>query len=105
AEGELHTHLISTHVLSLIVSTDLASYALIVPCGISSKDAGVTSLAQELGRPVSMREVEAAMVRHLAALFGAGVRERRPDRRTVSVSVLRRTARGIGALLLYRHPH
>lgn len=98
-------HWISTHGLALNVNTELSHFELIVPCGISRQEAGVTSMARELGKPISMRDVESAMVRHFASLFGAEVRERRPDRRTVSVSVLRRGANGPEALLLFRHPH
>lgn len=96
---------VSTHGLALNVNTDLSAFDLIVPCGISKKEAGVTSLAQELGQPVSMREVERALAQNLAELFSARIRERRPDRRTVSVSVLRAGPNGPEALLLLRHPH
>lgn len=99
------SHWISTHGLALNVNTDLTHFDFIVPCGISKQEAGVTSIAKELGKPVSMRDVETAMIRHFSALFGAKVRERRPDRRTVSVSVLRRGPAGVEALVLFRHPH
>ena len=105
AVGVHLSHWISTHGLALNVNTDLSHFQLIVPCGISSKDAGVTSLAQETGRPISMRDVEGALVRHFSTLFGATPRERRPDRRTVSASVLRKSDKGVEALLLFRHPH
>lgn len=96
---------VSTHGLALNVSTDLAMFDLIVPCGISSAEAGVTSISRELGRNVSVRDAERAMVGHFAAIFGSTIRERRPDRRTVSVSVLRPGAAGPEALVLLRHPH
>jgi lipoyl(octanoyl) transferase len=105
AVGVHLSHWISTHGLALNVNTDLSAFDLIVPCGISKAEAGVTSLARELGRPVPMRDVESALARHFAELFSATLRERRPDRRTVSVSVLREGSKGPEALLLYRHPH
>lgn len=97
------SHWVSTHGLALNVATDLAGFELIVPCGI--REAGVTSMARELSRVPAMRDVETALVRHLAKLFSAEVRERRPDRRTISASVLRAGPSGPEALMLLRHPH
>lgn len=97
------SHWVSTHGLALNVSTDLSHFGHIVPCGI--KEAGVTSMAKELARAPNFRDVETALARHLAKLFGAELRERRPDRRTISASVLRAGRNGPEALMLFRHPH
>ena len=46
---------VSMHGFALNVNPDLAAYSRIVPCGLS--DAGVTSMAQELGREITIDEV------------------------------------------------
>jgi lipoyl(octanoyl) transferase len=58
---------VTSHGFALNVTTDLAGFDLIVPCGIT--DRGVTSLSALLGREVPMPEVEAAVVTHFAAVF------------------------------------
>ena len=60
---------VTMHGLALNVNTDLTYFDLIVPCGI--EDRGVTSLAAERGRIMDAREVEARLVRHFGAAFGA----------------------------------
>lgn len=58
---------ITSHGFALNVATDLRHFRLIVPCGIA--DRGVTSVEQELGREVSMPDVEDAVTRAFAAVF------------------------------------
>ncbi|MDE0174577.1 MAG: lipoyl(octanoyl) transferase LipB [Defluviicoccus sp.] len=60
-------HWISYHGVSLNVAPDLSHYDGIVPCGIG--EYGVTSLA-DLGVAASMEEVDDALLRRFAAVFG-----------------------------------
>lgn len=60
---------VSMHGLALNVNTDLSYFSHIVPCGIADK--GVTSLAQELGRPVSMDAVHELLIAQFEDLFEA----------------------------------
>jgi len=62
---------ITSHGFAFNVSTDLEHFRLIVPCGIA--DRGVTSLEKATGRSIPLREVEDALVRHVADLFGREV--------------------------------
>jgi lipoyl(octanoyl) transferase len=64
---------VTFHGISLNVDPDLAHYSGIVPCGIGGY--GVTSLA-DLGLPVSMPEVDAALRAEFERAFGPTV----PDR-------------------------
>ncbi len=59
---------ITSHGFALNVATDLRHFRLIVPCGIA--DRGVTSIEQELGREVPMTDVEDAVARAFASVFG-----------------------------------
>lgn len=60
---------ITMHGFALNVSTDLAYFGRIIPCGIFEK--GVTSLSRLLGRPVEPAEVLPVLVREFGAVFGA----------------------------------
>jgi lipoyl(octanoyl) transferase len=60
---------ITSHGIALNVGPNLDYFSLIVPCGIADK--GVTSLARELGREVSMNEVEELFASHFADVFDA----------------------------------
>jgi lipoyl(octanoyl) transferase len=59
---------VTSHGFAFNVSTDLAPFSLIVPCGIRGR--GVTSLETLLGRPVPAAEVADRLAVHLAAVFG-----------------------------------
>ncbi len=60
---------VTTHGLALNVSTDLARFSLIVPCGIA--DGGVTSLARATPAPApSLGEVARRFVTHFTDVFG-----------------------------------
>ena len=57
------------HGFALNVTTDLAHFATIVPCGITDK--GVTSIARETGRSPTVAEVGDRAALHLAHIFEA----------------------------------
>jgi len=59
---------ITTHGFALNVSTDLAHFSLIVPCGLSSRR--VTSMERVLGRGVPLFDVAALLVPEFASIFG-----------------------------------
>jgi lipoyl(octanoyl) transferase len=60
-------HWVSYHGIALNVEPDLGHFSGIVPCGISGH--GVTSLV-DLGIPVTMAEVDAALRAEFPAIFG-----------------------------------
>jgi lipoyl(octanoyl) transferase len=59
---------VTLHGFSINCDCDLAAFDRIVPCGI--RDAGVTSLTAELGRPVTVAEVLPIVERRLPTLLG-----------------------------------
>ncbi|MGI4834969.1 MAG: lipoyl(octanoyl) transferase LipB [Janthinobacterium lividum] len=60
---------VTLHGLALNVNTDLRYFSYIVPCGIADK--AVTSLQAELGRAVSLAEVQARLLPELLWQLGA----------------------------------
>ena len=68
---------VTMHGLALNCDCDLTAFDAIVACGIS--DAGVTSLSEELGRPVPVSEALPYVERHLAKLLSWSAYERSPD--------------------------
>ena len=60
---------VTLHGFALNVAPDLSHFSGIVPCGVSEPRYGITSLA-DLGRDVSMAELDAALRATFAPLFG-----------------------------------
>ncbi|HSL20985.1 MAG TPA: lipoyl(octanoyl) transferase LipB [Vicinamibacterales bacterium] len=60
---------VTSHGFAFNVNTDLRQFDLIIPCGIA--DRGVTSLQKLLSRPVSMDQVENALVDACLDVFDA----------------------------------
>jgi lipoyl(octanoyl) transferase len=60
---------VSLHGISLNVEPELSHFSGIVPCGIDDPKFGVTSLV-DLGHPVTMADVDAALRRNFAKVFG-----------------------------------
>ncbi|TDC60315.1 lipoyl(octanoyl) transferase LipB [Micromonospora sp. KC207] len=58
---------VTQHGFSINCDCDLAYFDRIVPCGI--RDAGVTSLTAELGRPITVADVLPVVERHLPTLI------------------------------------
>ncbi len=61
---------VTLHGMALNVDPELSHFFGIVPCGVSERRYGVTSLA-DLGLPVSMPEVDMVLRREFEVLFGA----------------------------------
>ena len=58
---------VTSHGFALNVTTNLAHFGLIVPCGIA--DRGVTSIESLTGHAVAMHDVEEAVCRAFGAIF------------------------------------
>ena len=54
---------VTTHGFAINVNPDLSAYDQIIPCGIV--DAGVTSIAKELGRDITIEDVLPLIEKHL----------------------------------------
>ena len=61
---------VTLHGFSLNIAPDLTHFSGIVPCGVSDRNFGVTSLA-DLGQPASMSKVDRVLRAEFEALFGA----------------------------------
>jgi lipoyl(octanoyl) transferase len=62
---------VTSHGFALNVNTDLSFFDLIVPCGIVNKP--VTSMQQELGRPVDLQNVAHSTTRNFGTVFRSQV--------------------------------
>ena len=58
---------VTQHGFAINCDCDLANFDRFVPCGI--RDAGVTSISAELGRPITVADVLPVVERHLPTLF------------------------------------
>jgi lipoyl(octanoyl) transferase len=86
---------VTLHGFALNVEPDLSHFAGIVPCGVSDRRYGVTSLA-ELGCAASLDDVDLALRAEFTPLFGA-VAEAQTLRSTENISSPRRSAISSGA--------
>ena len=62
---------ITSHGFALNVSNDLSFFETIVPCGI--QDVSVTSVSQELGRPVGVPDIPGIGSRAFSEVFGRSI--------------------------------
>ena len=58
---------VTLHGFAVNADCDLTAFDRIVPCGI--RDAGVTSITQELGRPVPVVDIQDVVERRLSTLL------------------------------------
>jgi lipoyl(octanoyl) transferase len=63
------SHFVTSHGFALNVNTDLSYFDLIVPCGITSKP--VTSMQQELGKPLDLNAVAESISRNFGTVFSS----------------------------------
>src|SRR5712692_783905 len=92
----------TSHGFALNVNTALSYFELIVACGIA--EGGVTSMQRQLGREVSISEVERTLAGSIAEVFDGALRVGEPPARTVAVVILRRLGPREEVLLLQRTP-
>ena len=64
---------VTSHGFALNVGTNLEHFGLIIPCGITDKT--VTSVEKLIGRPAPMTDVETAVCRAFADVFGREIGE------------------------------
>jgi lipoyl(octanoyl) transferase len=93
---------VTTHGFALNVNAALEDFELIVPCGI--REAGVTSMDRELGRPVEVAAVEDALSRAFGSVLEAELQAEDARTLAVSVTAVRQGASGPEILLLRRTP-
>ena len=81
------------HGFALNVDPDLQAFSKIIPCGIA--DAGVTSMAAELGDVLSLAEVAAVLRPHLECYLAFEPYERSPDLPANTADPARRLTVGV----------
>ena len=59
----------TSHGFALNVNTDLSYFDLIIPCGITAKP--VTSMQQELGKPLDLNSVAESISRNFGTVFSS----------------------------------
>jgi lipoyl(octanoyl) transferase len=89
---------VTSHGWALNVSTNLAHFSLITPCGI--RGMGVTSIEREVGRSVPLAEVREALARNFEEMFERELVPRPETLRLVKVLVHDEDR----VLLLHRRP-
>jgi lipoyl(octanoyl) transferase len=62
---------VTSHGFALNVSTDLSYFGLIIPCGITTKP--VTSMQQELGKPLDLNAVAESISRNFGTVFSSQI--------------------------------
>jgi lipoyl(octanoyl) transferase len=60
---------VTSHGFALNVNTDLSYFNLIIPCGITAKP--VTSMQQELGKPLDLNAVAESISRNFGTVFSS----------------------------------
>ncbi len=60
---------VTSHGFALNVNTDLSFFDLIIPCGITAKP--VTSMQQELGKPLDLNAVAESIFRNFSTVFSS----------------------------------
>jgi len=60
---------VTMHGFAFNVNTDLSYFDKIIPCGINDKDLSVTSVREELNRPVEMKEIKDILKSEIAKVF------------------------------------
>jgi lipoyl(octanoyl) transferase len=60
---------VTSHGFALNVNTDLSFFNLIIPCGLTAKP--VTSMRQELGRPLDLNTVAESISRNFGTVFSS----------------------------------
>lgn len=68
AMGVKSSRWVTMHGIGFNVNSDLSYFSHIIPCGIDDK--AVTSMQQELGKPLDVGQVSAVLKEKLAHLFG-----------------------------------